>query len=108
MVRKTVRCELNKYLTDIPSPEVFWVDLVIRNPLDAEVNLSKLTVIMGEAPSHDAEPTKTFVEVDVIDDVVLGARETRTVGVHDKSSILVFFNFTRRFQSQSNRRGLVH
>ncbi|KAI0361180.1 hypothetical protein OH77DRAFT_1417397 [Trametes cingulata] len=61
--------------------ETFWVDLVLRNPLDAEVTLSGLTVAVRDASANDAEMNPDFVEVEVIDDVVLGAKDTRTIPV---------------------------
>jgi len=59
--------------------ERFWVDLVLRNPLDTEVNLSNLTIVVEEPNGTYTGPIDAFVEVESIDDVVLGARETRTV-----------------------------
>ncbi|CDO73209.1 hypothetical protein BN946_scf185007.g264 [Trametes cinnabarina] len=59
--------------------ETFWVDLVLRNPLDVEVTLSGLTVAVREPSAKDAEANPDFVEVEILDDVVLGAQDTRTV-----------------------------
>lgn len=61
------------------SLETFWVDLVLRNPLDAEVNLTNFTITVRDALSDDPESSKAFVEIEVIDEIVLGSRETRTV-----------------------------
>lgn len=65
---------------DIIVGETFWVDLVIRNPLDAELNLANLTLVVqdihGSQPEGDSDP---LVDVDIIEDVVLTPRETRTV-----------------------------
>ncbi|KAG6818052.1 hypothetical protein H0H87_009207 [Tephrocybe sp. NHM501043] len=61
--------------------ERFWVDLVVRNPLDTEVNLSNLTLTVREADAKDPSPSTSFIEVEVIDDVVLGAKESRTVPI---------------------------
>ncbi|KAI0721227.1 ER-golgi trafficking TRAPP I complex 85 kDa subunit-domain-containing protein [Cerioporus squamosus] len=66
--------------------ETFWVDLVVRNPLEVEVSLSSLTVVLREASGKDAETAPEFVEVEVIDDVVLGPRDTRTVPIGIKCS----------------------
>ncbi|KZP10535.1 hypothetical protein FIBSPDRAFT_1051266 [Athelia psychrophila] len=60
--------------------ETFWIDLVLRNPLDTEVNLSNLTVTVQEAAST-SNSALSQVEVEIIDDVVLGAKETRTIPV---------------------------
>jgi trafficking protein particle complex subunit 8 len=66
-------------LTDITNSEIFWVELVLRNPLDTEVNLSNLTIAVQETNSHNAESAKAFVDVETISDVILAAREIRTV-----------------------------
>ncbi|KAI8981263.1 ER-golgi trafficking TRAPP I complex 85 kDa subunit-domain-containing protein [Trametes punicea] len=61
--------------------ETFWVDVVLRNPLDVEVILSGLTVSVRLASDKDAETNPDFVEVEVLDDVALGAMDTRTIPV---------------------------
>ncbi|KAI0639808.1 ER-golgi trafficking TRAPP I complex 85 kDa subunit-domain-containing protein [Trametes polyzona] len=61
--------------------ETFWVDVALRNPLDVEVILSRLTVSVREASAKDAESNPDFVEVEVIDDIVLGPKDTRTIPV---------------------------
>ena len=63
----------------ISGSEIFWVDLVVKNPLDVEVALSALTIRVRDGTSPDAVPD--FVEVERIDDVILGARDTRTVTI---------------------------
>lgn len=67
----------NPKLTLILSSETFWVDLVIRNPLDTEVTLSALTLVVCDPKS--GEPIPDVVEVEVVDDVSLNSRESRTV-----------------------------
>ncbi len=57
------------------------MDLVVRNPLEVEVSLSSLTVVVRDASATDAETVPESVEVEVIDDVVLGPRDTRTVNI---------------------------
>ena len=60
--------------------ETFWVDLSIRNPLDVDVSLSALTVGVREAASPpEFSDTLDFIKVEVVDDIQLGAKETRTV-----------------------------
>jgi trafficking protein particle complex subunit 8 len=49
-------------------PELFWVDLVLQNPLDTEVNLSNLTLIVQASHS---DPTDDSVEVEIIKEVTL-------------------------------------
>ncbi|TFK91662.1 hypothetical protein K466DRAFT_482283 [Polyporus arcularius HHB13444] len=66
--------------------ETFWVDLVVRNPLGVEVSLSSLTVVVRDASATDAETVPESVEVEVIDDVVLGPRDTRTIPIGIKCS----------------------
>ncbi|KAJ7654956.1 ER-golgi trafficking TRAPP I complex 85 kDa subunit-domain-containing protein [Mycena polygramma] len=66
--------------------ETFFVDLVLRNPLDVEVNLSKVTVIVEETPSENASTSKSFLDVEVVEDITLGPRESRTVPIGVKSS----------------------
>lgn len=56
--------------------ELFWVDLVLQNPLDTEVNLTNLTVIVQT--SH-TDSTEDCVEVETIKEVTLGAKETSSV-----------------------------
>jgi trafficking protein particle complex subunit 8 len=57
-------------------PELFWVDLVLENPLDTEVNLSNITLIV-QASHSDA--TDDSVEVEIIKEVILEAKETSSV-----------------------------
>ncbi|THV07645.1 hypothetical protein K435DRAFT_825459 [Dendrothele bispora CBS 962.96] len=66
--------------------ETFWVDLVIRNPLEVEVNLSNLTIGVQESTSESPSSSKAFVEVETIDKVVLGPREMRTIPISVRSS----------------------
>ncbi|TBU62053.1 ER-golgi trafficking TRAPP I complex 85 kDa subunit-domain-containing protein [Dichomitus squalens] len=66
--------------------ETFWVDLVLRNPLDVEVSLSALTVTVREASSLDEDTTRDFVQVEVIEDVSLGPKDTRTIPIGIKCS----------------------
>lgn len=52
---------------------------MVKNPLDVEVLLSALTVRVREARSEDADDTPDFVQIECIDGVTLGAKDTRTV-----------------------------
>ena len=61
--------------------ETFWVDLVVKNPLDVEISLSALTVSVREVANRDAHDAPDFVQVERIDDITLGAKDTRTVSV---------------------------
>lgn len=57
------------------------MDLFLRNPLDVEVSLSALTIALRESSSkgEDTNTTEDFVQVEVVDDITLGAKDTRTV-----------------------------
>lgn len=44
------------------------------------MNLANLTVVVQEA-SIDSKPVSSYAEVEVIDDIILGAKETRTVSL---------------------------
>jgi trafficking protein particle complex subunit 8 len=59
--------------------ETFWIDVVLRNPLDADVNLSNLTVAV-ERKIKEEGSIETFVGVEVIDEILLSPGETQTVG----------------------------
>jgi hypothetical protein len=54
------------------------VDLVIHNPFNTEVNLSELTVIVTGLPSG-SEWSPELADVEILDEVVLDPKETRTV-----------------------------
>ncbi|KAF8213184.1 ER-golgi trafficking TRAPP I complex 85 kDa subunit-domain-containing protein [Mycena galopus ATCC 62051] len=66
--------------------ETFFVDLVLRNPLDAEVTLSNVTIVVDELPSEDASASKSFLDVEVVEELTLGPMESRTVPIGVKSS----------------------
>lgn len=60
---------------------------MLRNPLNVEVTFSGLTAVVQDATAQ-AESPPDFVEVEVIDDLILGARESRTVSsypIHEPS-----------------------
>lgn len=59
--------------------EYFWVDLGMRNPLDVEVSLSGLSMVVQEVSAPEGSLAPDFIEVEVIDGVSLGPREFRTV-----------------------------
>jgi len=56
------------------------VDLVVHNPFNSEVNLSDLTVVV-EGPPDSPDWTPDLVDVEVLDEIVLDPRETRTVSI---------------------------
>lgn len=54
------------------------MDLVVHNPFDAEVNLSDLTVVVT-GRSAGSEWTQDLVDVEILDEIILDPKETRTV-----------------------------
>lgn len=61
--------------TDLLLPELFWMDLIIRNPLDAEINLSNVTLLVKENVSNPAS-TDDFIEVEVVKEVTIGPQSS--------------------------------
>lgn len=59
--------------------ESFWVDMVFYNPLNVEVTISNLTVVVKEAKHEDVETPVDFAEAEIVDEISLNAHETRTV-----------------------------
>ncbi|TFK56961.1 hypothetical protein OE88DRAFT_1715773 [Heliocybe sulcata] len=59
--------------------ETFWVDIELHNPLDVEVNLSDITVIAQEQRSRNLEAADDILEAEVIEDIILGAQESRSI-----------------------------
>ncbi|KAF9270075.1 hypothetical protein L218DRAFT_848836 [Marasmius fiardii PR-910] len=66
--------------------ETFWIDLAIRNPLHVEVNLANLTVDAQEAGSSEPSSSEPFIETEVLSNITLRPRETRTIPIAIKSS----------------------
>jgi hypothetical protein len=56
------------------------VDLVVYNPFNSEVNLSDLTVVVA-GPTDNPDWNPDLVAVEVLDEIVLDPRETRTVSI---------------------------
>ena len=56
--------------------ETFWIDLVVENPLDTDINLTHFTVTVEE--DIDAPTSEPLVDVDVIE-VTLTAKERKNV-----------------------------
>ncbi|KAI0094770.1 ER-golgi trafficking TRAPP I complex 85 kDa subunit-domain-containing protein [Irpex rosettiformis] len=66
--------------------EPFWFDLVLRNPLNVEISMSRLSLIVREATTSDDEAGPDFLEVETLDDITLGVKETRTIPISIKCS----------------------
>jgi hypothetical protein len=56
------------------------VDLVVHNPFNAEVNLSELTATVTGLPSG-SEWSPELVDVEILDEIILDPKETRTVNI---------------------------
>lgn len=59
--------------------ERFWVDVVLRNPLDTDLFLSDVTLKLREVGKGDESPEG--VEVEVVPQISLNAKEQRTVSL---------------------------
>lgn len=66
-------------LTDYSILDLFWVDVIMKNPLDAEVSLSNVTVVVQEKSPSEGTIISDFVEVEVIKEVTLGPKATTSV-----------------------------
>jgi trafficking protein particle complex subunit 8 len=90
VLHRTMKAAVNGEYTTLSLPsaetmshvEAFWVDLVVHNPFNSEVNLSDLTVVVTGLPSG-SEWTPDLVDVTALDDIILDPRETRTVTIID-------------------------
>ncbi|KAI0788537.1 ER-golgi trafficking TRAPP I complex 85 kDa subunit-domain-containing protein [Abortiporus biennis] len=61
--------------------ETFWVDLVIHNPLNVDITFSGMTVSVQDSTNGDTMNIKEYIDVEVIDDIHLSAKETRTIPI---------------------------
>jgi len=66
--------------TDLLLLELFWMDLIMQNPLDAEISLSNVTLVVNENWSNSAS-ADDFIEVEVIKDVTIGPQSSISVRV---------------------------
>ena len=62
----------------------------MRNPLNIEISLSGLTVIVRDAKAEGLSADPDFINVEVIDDFILGARDSRTVSPDIRNGCLHF------------------
>lgn len=80
--------------------ETFWIDLVLQNPLDTEINLSNFTAVVQEetGTSSSEAPAQT----EVINQVVLAAKEKKKISLSIKPlkpTALIFHQVTFNFLS---------
>ncbi|PPQ62964.1 hypothetical protein CVT24_006070 [Panaeolus cyanescens] len=73
--------------------ELFWVDLALYNPLDAEITLSNLTVVVQQGKKGDYTPAD-FVEVEVLKELVLPPRQHAMVPISISSAQAAVLNVT--------------
>ncbi|KAI0697133.1 ER-golgi trafficking TRAPP I complex 85 kDa subunit-domain-containing protein [Cytidiella melzeri] len=66
--------------------EPFWYDLVMRNPLNVDVSLCRLSLVVKEADAAGVVSASDFVTVEILDDITLGVNETRTIPISVKCS----------------------
>ncbi|KAI6031618.1 ER-golgi trafficking TRAPP I complex 85 kDa subunit-domain-containing protein [Pisolithus microcarpus] len=70
----------------------FWVEVVLYNPLDAEVTLANVTLIV-EAQGHDCDWLSRNVQVESIDEIALHAKENHPISlalrVSEASTIVI-------------------
>ncbi|KZT30693.1 hypothetical protein NEOLEDRAFT_1126297 [Neolentinus lepideus HHB14362 ss-1] len=59
--------------------ETFWIDIELHNPLDVEVNLSDVTIVAQEQQSGNLESAKDILDAEVIEDITLAAKESRSI-----------------------------
>ncbi|KAF8445809.1 ER-golgi trafficking TRAPP I complex 85 kDa subunit-domain-containing protein [Boletus edulis BED1] len=65
--------------------ESFWVDIALHNPLDTEVTLTNLTLVV-EARDKDTSWINKYVTVECVEEVVVRAKENRTLSIAVKVS----------------------
>lgn len=75
------------------------MDLVVHNPFNSEVNLSDLTVVIS-GPTDNPDWTPDLVDVEVLDEIVLDPRETRTVSVALFDNVYMCKLLNQRFHCQ--------
>jgi hypothetical protein len=82
-----------------PRIETFWLDLLITNPLSVEVALSNFTVRVSAAGSDGNTPMEELADVEVLSDITLDPRETRTVRllVTLSDPIVLMFQWENRY-----------
>ncbi|GAW06029.1 hypothetical protein LENED_007922 [Lentinula edodes] len=80
--------------------EPFWVDLVLKNPLDVNVTLTDVTLVIRESNVIEPSPSKLSAEIEVIEDVIIGAKETRTISISIKAIRPASLTITHTLRNQ--------
>ncbi|KAH8120206.1 ER-golgi trafficking TRAPP I complex 85 kDa subunit-domain-containing protein [Phellopilus nigrolimitatus] len=73
--------------------EIFWVDITLSNPLNVAITLTDLTLIVDNGKNE--EGSKDDVEVEVIDEIYLNAKELRNIPIAIKSRSPCSFKISR-------------
>jgi len=76
----------NIFRVRVPSnhnTELFWIDLKLSNPLDVDVTLTNLTLVVQDTVLNS---TVDFVEVESIKEVLLHAKESTVIPISLKST----------------------
>lgn len=71
----------NEVVVDACFLELFWIDLNLQNPLDADISLANLSLIVQETTAKGSSSTADFVEVETIKEVLLRPRESLVVPI---------------------------
>jgi trafficking protein particle complex subunit 8 len=58
--------------------EQFWVDLCLQNPLNTDVSLNEVTLIIEEVGKNEVS-LETYLEIETIDEVAMSPGEKRVV-----------------------------
>ncbi|KAH9486608.1 hypothetical protein JR316_0000673 [Psilocybe cubensis] len=77
----------------VSTNELFWVDLILYNPLEADINLSNVTLVVETKP-NTVEHIGDIIEVETIKEVVLGPKETISVPISLKAKIPTTLSIT--------------
>ena len=79
--------------------ETIWVDFVLKNPLQVDVELTDLTIVVKEVgETQQDQPQEELVEVEEIDNISLAPGEQRTVSLPLGSVFFAVVSLTHRTQ----------
>ncbi|KAF9475629.1 hypothetical protein BDN70DRAFT_883515 [Pholiota conissans] len=69
----------------VSTNELFWVDLIMKNPLDAEVRLSNVTLVVTVVGDSSTYSFDDDAQVEVIKEVILGPKASVLVPISVES-----------------------